>query len=77
MLTVPKVVERDAQPYMAITERVTIPFNEVVGRVFGELFDWLDAHGAIPAAAPFIKYNLIAMPEIGAATKTSWTSTQC
>jgi len=64
MLTLPKIVERGSQPYVAIRERVRIPFNDAVDRAYGELFGWLEANGVTPAGAPFIKYNLIAMPEL-------------
>jgi len=64
MLTLPRITERNAQPYVAVRERVTVPYNDVVDRAYGELFGWLEANGISPAGAPFIKYDLIAMPEL-------------
>ncbi len=64
MLTLPRIVERSSQPFVAFREQVTVPFNDVVDRAYGELFGWLAAKGIAPAGAPFIKYNLIAMPEL-------------
>jgi hypothetical protein len=45
MLTLPRIVERGPQPYVAIREQVTIPFNAAIDRAYGELFGWLDANG--------------------------------
>ena len=61
MLSMPEIVERQPQPYVAIREVVTMPFGDVVDRVFPELFRWLGAHGIALADAPFIKYNVIDM----------------
>jgi effector-binding domain-containing protein len=57
----PTIVERPAQPYVAVRGLVTM---ETIGEVadrFPELFGWLDAHGVTPVGAPFLKYNVIDM----------------
>ncbi len=64
MLTLPAIVERPSQPYVAIRERVTIPFGPVVDRVMPELFATLKARGIAPAGPVFFKYNLVAMPDL-------------
>ena len=64
MLTLPKIVERSAQPYVAIRQQVRMPFGEAVDRAFPEVFGWLEANGMRPAGAPFIKYNVIQMPRL-------------
>ena len=64
MLTLPSILERAPLPYVAIRERVRIPFKGTIDRVMPELLGWLKAHGIEPAGAPFIKYNLIAMPDL-------------
>lgn len=64
MLTLPKIVDRDAQPYLAIKQQVTIPFDAVVDRVLPELFGWLGSHGVAPTGALFFKYNSVKMPEL-------------
>lgn len=75
MLTLPTIIERAEQPYVAIRESVRIPFDAVADRAFPELFGWLGARGIEPDGAPFIKYNVIDMAnelelEFGVPTKT-------
>lgn len=58
----PRVAERVATPYVAITANVTMDeLAVVVPPLTGEVFGWLQAHGAAPAGAPFWKYNVIDM----------------
>ncbi len=64
MLTLPKLVERPAQPYVAIREKVAIPFNETVDRVLPELFGTLKSRGIEGSGPVFFKYNIIKMPEL-------------
>ena len=54
----PRIVARAAQPYVAVTERVTLDqFPGAIDRGFAEVFGWLAAHdGVPPAAAPLIRY---------------------
>lgn len=64
MLTLPKIVERPAQPYIAIREQVSIPFEATIDRVIPELMDRASAL-EIEAPGPiFFKYNVIRMPEL-------------
>ena len=62
MLSEAQVIERTAQPYVAIRERVTM---ETIGQVLPGLhprvFGWLGERGISPAGAPFWKYNVIDM----------------
>lgn len=61
MTTQPSIEERAAQPYAAITRRVTMRnISEIADRI-PELIGWLDAHGIVPAGAPFLKYNVLDM----------------
>ena len=64
MLTLPKLVARPAQPYVAIREKVVIPFNDAVDRVMPELFGTLKRKGIEGAGPVFFKYNIIKMPEL-------------
>lgn len=64
MLTLPGIVERSAQPYVAIRQRVRIPFGEVVGPVMGELFEAINVKGIQPVGPVFFKYNIVAMPDL-------------
>lgn len=73
MLSLPTIISRPAQPYIAMRRYVTLPFNEVADATFPALFGWLDRHAIAPAGAPFIKYNVIDMArelevEFGVAT---------
>ena len=62
MLSEAQVIERTAQPYVAIREHVTM---ETIGKVLPGLhprvFAWLGERGISPAGAPFWKYNVIDM----------------
>lgn len=61
MLTLPKIVYRDARPYAGIARTVQLPFDDVVDVMFAALFSWLDKCAATPSGPPFIKYNVIDM----------------
>jgi effector-binding domain-containing protein len=61
MTTQPTIVERPAQPYVAIKGSVTMrTFGEIADRL-PEVFAWLGERGIEPTEAPFFKYNLIDM----------------
>ncbi len=75
MLTLPKIVERPAQPYVAMRRTVKIPFGEVIDATLPRLWQWIGDHHVEPAGPPFFKYNLIDMAseleiEFGAPTAT-------
>ena len=58
----PELVERAAQPYVAIQQFVTMQtLGEVLPRLHPEVFDWLGARGIAPVGAPFWKYNVVNM----------------
>jgi len=61
MSTEPLIVERSAQPYMAIKGTVTMQTVAAIADRLPEVFGWLGAHGIEPVDAPFFKYNLIDM----------------
>ena len=62
MLSDAEVIERAAQPYVAIKSQVTM---QTLGMVLPELhprvFGWLGERGIPPAGAPFWKYNVVDM----------------
>jgi effector-binding domain-containing protein len=64
MLTLPKLVDRPAQPYVAIHVKVTIPFGDVIGRVMPELFDTLKTRGIEGSGPVFFKFNVVDMPRL-------------
>src|SRR6476659_1325879 len=58
----PSIVERDAQPYVAITVRVSMSdLGDVVPPLTGEVFGWLAERGVEPAGPALWKYNVIDM----------------
>jgi effector-binding domain-containing protein len=64
MTTSPKIVERAAQPYVAI--KLLVSWEEigpVTGKLFGEVFGWLGRHGLAPAGAPFFRYGAVDMEQ--------------
>jgi effector-binding domain-containing protein len=60
----PQIVERMAQPYVAIRRLVTIPFGDVVPEAMEQLFGQLKKLGLSPGGPVFFKYNFIAMPKL-------------
>jgi effector-binding domain-containing protein len=62
MLSEAQVIERPAQPYVAIKAQVTM---ETIGKALPELhprvFAWLGERGIAPTGPPFWKYNVIDM----------------
>lgn len=64
MLTLPRIVERDAQPYVAIRREVTLPFEAVIREVVPAIFGWLGAHGVAPAGPLFFNYRVVDMPRL-------------
>ena len=63
-LTLPTIIERAAQPYVAARRNVTIPFDEAIGPAVSEVLAWLAAQGTEPDGPLFIKYNVIDMPRL-------------
>jgi effector-binding domain-containing protein len=64
MLTLPKIVERPSQPYVAVRRQVKIPFGEAIGPAMGEIVAWMAARNLTSSGPPFFKYNLINMPDL-------------
>src|ERR1700761_953722 len=61
MLT-PEVVERPAQPYVAIRARVTMQnLGAILPPLMPQVFAWLSQRGIAPAGAPVWKYDVIDM----------------
>jgi effector-binding domain-containing protein len=62
MLTMPKIVGRADQPYVAITSKVTMrEIGPAAQTLLPEVFAWLRQRGIAPGGAPFFKYNVIDM----------------
>ena len=63
MLTLPKIVERQATHYAAVAAEVSIPFDEAIGPLMGEAAGYLDSAGAKELGAVF-RYDVIDMPRL-------------
>jgi uncharacterized RDD family membrane protein YckC len=62
MATEPMVVDRAAEPYLAIPASVTMEtIGPAIPQAYGKLTAWMSAHGVESAGAPFVRYNLIDM----------------
>jgi effector-binding domain-containing protein len=56
-----EIVDRSAQPYVAVRRTITMEtFPEIADRLPG-LFGWLAERGVAPAGAPFFRYLVIDM----------------
>jgi effector-binding domain-containing protein len=64
MLTLPTIVERAAQPYVAIRRRVTIPFDAVIGATMDAMFGAVKEQALQPVGPAFFKYNIVNMPDL-------------
>ena len=64
MLT-PEVVERPAQPYVAIGAQVTMQtMDSILPPLMPQVLAWLGQRGIPPAGAPLWKYNVIDMDRL-------------
>lgn len=61
MLTLPRVVERPASPYIAVKARVTLPFDAEIPGILARLFAYLHENGLQEAGPVFFKHNVIDM----------------
>lgn len=64
MLTIPEMVQREAQRYVAVRLPVVIPFDEEVDPAFDELFGAFALAGVAPDGLEFVKFNLVDMPRL-------------
>jgi effector-binding domain-containing protein len=62
MLSEAQVIERRAQPYVAIRARVSMrTIGTILPKLHPRVFDWLRERGIPPVGPPFWKYNVIDM----------------
>ena len=64
MLTLPRINERSAQPYVAIREAVVLPFDDRIPPIMEELFQTLESMGVQPSGPVFFKHDIVKMPEL-------------
>jgi effector-binding domain-containing protein len=57
----PEIEQRAAQPYVGISEWVTMETVGSMAQRYPEIFGWLDARGIAPAGPPFFRYHIIDM----------------
>jgi hypothetical protein len=79
MLTLPRIIEREAQPYVAMRRAVRMPFSDAIDATMPKLWQWIGDHRVDPAGPPFFKYNVIDMAnelemEFGVPTSTVLTA---
>ena len=60
-MSVPEIVTRTAQPYVAIRGHVSMAEIGAFAVRTPEVYAWLGARGLTPAGPPFLKYNVIDM----------------
>jgi effector-binding domain-containing protein len=61
MSSEPVIVDRAAQPYVAVRGLITMQTFYKIADRFPEVFGWLAEHGIEPSGPPFFKYNVIDM----------------
>lgn len=64
MLTIPRIIHRTAQRYVAVRLPVVIPFGDDMDPAFDELFSAFARAGAAPDGMEFIKFNVVDMPRL-------------
>lgn len=60
----PAIVERAAQPYVAVRRAVKIPFSKDIDRAMGTLFASVEAQRIQTVGPVIFKYNIVKMPEL-------------
>lgn len=64
MLTLPKVIHREATPYIAVKAMVRLPFDDQVPAILGKLFGYVKANNLQETGPVFFKHNVVDMPTI-------------
>ncbi|WP_112502597.1 GyrI-like domain-containing protein [Rhizobium sp.] len=64
MLTMPKIITREPQRYVAVRLPVVIPFDREVDPAFDELFEAFAGVQVKPDGVEFIKFNVVDMPRL-------------
>lgn len=65
MLTLPKIIDRPAQPYVAVRASCSIAeLPKVAPKAIGEIHSWLAAKNVSPAGPLFFRYNVIDMARL-------------
>ena len=62
MLSLPRIVERTATPYVALRKDVVLPFDDEIPAILAQLSAYLAQRGLEAAGPVFFKHNVIDMP---------------
>lgn len=64
MLTLPRIIDQKARPYVAVRRQVKMPFDAEIGPAMAALFGALESQSIRTAGPVFFKYNIVVMPEL-------------
>lgn len=64
MLTLPQIIEKPAQPFFAIKQHVTLPFDDEIPAILDRLFSAVEAHNLKPSGPVLFKHNVVRMPHL-------------
>lgn len=64
MLTLPKVTDRKATPYVAVKAVVNLPFDDHIPGIMEKLFGYMKENHLEETGPVFFKHNIVAMPTI-------------
>ena len=64
VIPTPRVVERAAQPYVAIRRQVDIPFGAVATKTMKQVAKAIKTQGIQGTGAAIFKYNIVVMPAL-------------
>jgi effector-binding domain-containing protein len=64
VLTLPRLVDREATPYAAVAAEVRIPFGEAIGPLMDEVAGYLAGAGVMDFGPAVFRYDVIDMPRL-------------
>ena len=64
MLTLPRIVELPARPYVAVRHKVVIPFDDVIPQIMAQLFGAIEAQKIQSPGEVIFKHEVIDMPRL-------------
>jgi effector-binding domain-containing protein len=64
MLSLPRIVERRATPYVALRKDVILPFDDEIPAILAQLSAYLQQRGLASAGPVFFKHNVVDMPHL-------------
>ena len=64
MLTLPRITDRKATPYVALKAVVNLPFDDQIPGIMDKLFGFVKANGLTETGPVFFRHIIVAMPTI-------------